>query len=87
MPLDWLIPGCISDIAPHHCESTPCDDSKEQKVDSSEPSVHIRYEFVTARNIGDKGAFRLRNLNATNDDARTLVLETMLNHNIKREND
>tara|TARA_B100001093_G_C26505099_1_gene875013 strand:+ start:367 stop:693 length:327 start_codon:yes stop_codon:yes gene_type:complete len=74
MVLDWLIPGCISDATPHHCESTPCYDSKEQKINSYEPNIHIRYSFVTCLNIVDWVGFLLGDLNTRKDDERTLVL-------------
>ena len=55
MPLDTLIPARISNISPHHCESTACYHCEEQEIEGSEPTIHIRLPRFTTINIHANG--------------------------------
>ena len=55
MPFDRFIPARISNISPHHCESTACYHCEEEEIEGSEPTVHIRLPCFTSINIHASG--------------------------------
>ena len=63
MSFGGFIPACISDVSPHHCESTACYHCEEEEVESCDPTVHIRLASFTFLNIhGNRAcsAFRVK---------------------------
>ena len=55
MPFDRFIPSRISNVSPHHRESTACYHCEEEKIEGCEPTVHIRLPCFTRINIHETG--------------------------------